>query len=97
MSAAQSAVTEQILAELMTNALEHGASPAHIHAHVTQIRAVVEVTDAAPGRPVIRDAGEEDERGRGLALTAALASRWGVRTSPRGKTVWAEVLLAAHE
>ncbi|WNM29689.1 hypothetical protein RKE30_04385 [Streptomyces sp. Li-HN-5-11] len=43
--------------------------------------------------PVVRDAGCEEDGGRGLVLVAALAEEWG--TAPRagapGKTVWAVV------
>ena len=83
---------QHVLDELVANALEH-ASPAELHLHVTGVRVVIEVTDQAVGRPRPREATQLDERGRGLAVTAGLSSRWGVRTSPRGKTVWAEIML----
>ena len=35
-----------------------------------------------------------DERGRGLMLIDALASRWGVQPRQDGKTVWCELDLA---
>jgi anti-sigma regulatory factor (Ser/Thr protein kinase) len=38
--------------------------------------------------------GDLDERGRGLLLIDALASRWGVQSQPDGKTVWCELDLA---
>jgi hypothetical protein len=83
----------QIISELLANGLEHGRSAAALHVHVTGVRAVVEVTDQALARPILRDADSIDERGRGLALTKALSSRWGVRTGSEGKTVWSEILL----
>ncbi|MFD7293169.1 ATP-binding protein [Streptomyces sp. NPDC059897] len=55
----------------------------------------VEVADAHPGVPVPQDLtrGELAESGRGLAMVAALVTRWGVvvHDAPRtGKTVWFE-------
>ena len=51
----------------------------------------MEVSDGStqPIRP--RIATPADEGGRGLALVDALASHHGVRNSPGGKTVWAEL------
>ncbi|MFC9464955.1 ATP-binding protein [Streptomyces coelicoflavus] len=39
--------------------------------------------------------GAERERGRGLLITDALASRWGTRRVRGGLTVWAEVAVGA--
>ncbi|WP_306320859.1 MULTISPECIES: ATP-binding protein [unclassified Streptomyces] len=55
----------------------------------------VEVSDAHPVPPVPQTphAGELAESGRGLAIVAALVTRWGVvpHDAPRtGKTVWFE-------
>jgi anti-sigma regulatory factor (Ser/Thr protein kinase) len=52
----------------------------------------VEVTDRAPGLPLARDAGADEESGRGLALLDAVVDKWGVETRRGpGKTVWFEV------
>ncbi|MFF4233733.1 ATP-binding protein [Streptomyces sp. NPDC001820] len=52
----------------------------------------VEVSDRAPGLPLARDAGGDEESGRGLALLDAVVDKWGVETRPGpGKTVWFEV------
>jgi PAS domain S-box-containing protein len=83
----------QVVSELLANALEHGRGPAVLHVHVTDVRVVVEVTDQAVARPVRRQPVPGAERGRGLAVTEALSSRWGVRLGPQGKTVWSETLL----
>ncbi|MFZ3557271.1 ATP-binding protein [Streptomyces sp. BH055] len=53
----------------------------------------VEVADAHPVLPEPRDRRELDESGRGLAIVAALVTRWGVapHDAPRtGKTIWFE-------
>ncbi|MEV7090578.1 ATP-binding protein [Streptomyces sp. NPDC093085] len=82
-----------LLSELVTNALRHGSPPGREIA-VTLYRADgvfrVEVEDAGESLPNPRVPGVEDERGRGLALVAALADDWGVtpRRGP-GKRVWA--------
>jgi hypothetical protein len=53
----------------------------------------VSVHDRAPGRPVARDAGDEDEGGRGLELLAGCAKAWGVcgHGPEPGKSVWFEL------
>ena len=83
---------QHVLSELIANALEHGHSEAALHLHVTGVRVVIEVTDQALAKPIVRSALDTDERGRGLAVTEALCSRWGVRFDQSGKTVWAEFL-----
>ncbi len=57
-------------------------------------RVRVDVSDTRGERlPVARDAGGEEDGGRGLVLVAALAKEWGVtsRAGAPGKTVWAVV------
>ncbi|MEV3859895.1 ATP-binding protein [Streptomyces sp. NPDC050095] len=52
----------------------------------------VEVWDPEPRvLPVLRDAGTDDEGGRGLAVVGAAALRWGVVAEAGGKTVWCEM------
>ncbi|MEU9172318.1 ATP-binding protein [Streptomyces sp. NPDC048420] len=55
----------------------------------------VEVADANDGRPEPRQAGPEDEGGRGLTLLQCLAERWGCcpRLHGIGKVNWAELVL----
>ncbi|MEU6081033.1 ATP-binding protein [Streptomyces sp. NPDC047108] len=51
----------------------------------------VEVSDGSPEKPCVRDAGADDEGGRGLALLGAVVDAWGVDPAPDGgKTVWFE-------
>ncbi len=54
----------------------------------------VEVFDADLRLPRIRNAGENDEGGRGLYLVDQLATRWGSRPTHDGKAVWFEVPLS---
>jgi serine/threonine-protein kinase RsbW len=87
------------VSELAANAIAHTASGAAGGVFAVEVsrpadgRAMVAVTDAGgPGEPSLRDADELAEDGRGLALIAALASRWGhYRLDDGGRTVWAEV------
>jgi anti-sigma regulatory factor (Ser/Thr protein kinase) len=87
------------VSELAANAIAHTASGAAGGVFAVEVsrpadgRAMVAVTDAGgPGEPSLRDADELAEDGRGLALVAALASRWGhYRLDDGGRTVWAEV------
>jgi anti-sigma regulatory factor (Ser/Thr protein kinase) len=53
----------------------------------------VSVHDQAPGRPTAREAGDEDEGGRGLELLAGCAKAWGVcgHGPEPGKSVWFEL------
>ncbi|MFE7121204.1 ATP-binding protein [Streptomyces sp. NPDC057654] len=53
----------------------------------------VEVADTAEGWPVVNQAEEGDECGRGLAVVAALADAWGVASYEGGKSVWAELAI----
>ncbi|MBY8879310.1 ATP-binding protein [Actinacidiphila acidipaludis] len=87
-----------LLSELVTNAVRHSRVPGrHVEVRcvLTEAALRVEVSDAGHGVPVLREADDEDESGRGLALVAALAQKWGVlpRLHGIGKTVWCEIAL----
>ena len=53
----------------------------------------VEVFDPDLRLPRLRTARATDEGGRGLYLVEQLATRWGSRPTPEGKTVWFEIPL----
>jgi anti-sigma regulatory factor (Ser/Thr protein kinase) len=62
---------------------------------------VFEVWDTSEDQPVLSEAGDDDEGGRGLFLVDELASRWGSYAltqgqQPRGKVVWAELPVYAR-
>jgi anti-sigma regulatory factor (Ser/Thr protein kinase) len=57
---------------------------------------IFEVWDTSQDEPVLREAGDDDEGGRGLFLVEELASRWGSYPQPRGKVVWAELPVYAR-
>ncbi len=78
--------------ELVTNAVEHAGGEAVLDAVVRPDAIRLEVSDASPTIPQAPDAVDElQERGRGLFLIAALASRWGADRREAGKTVWCEL------
>ena len=95
--------TAQLLvSETVTSSLDHAASDTgsgtlEVGYAVVGRRLRVEVSDdGGPARlrrriGVVRSAG-----GRGLELVRALASRWGVRESSAGRTIWFEVDLSGR-
>lgn len=87
---------ELCVSELLTNALAHLGHGTPVTLRVTgrAARTRVELTDPDPHAwPVLRQATDGDESGRGLALLDALALQWGVLRGPGSKTVWCELEL----
>ncbi|MGW2725108.1 ATP-binding protein [Streptomyces sp. NPDC001492] len=80
-----------IVSELATNAVAHAPGEAlTVALLLTPSDVWVAVIDQGPRCPVeARQAGEDDEHGRGLALVEALASRYGAVPAGRGTAVWA--------
>ncbi|MEU6344753.1 SpoIIE family protein phosphatase [Streptomyces sp. NPDC046977] len=85
---------EQIVGELLANAVLHGAVPIRLRLIRDRVL-VVEVFDNGCSMPRQHKSSSADEAGRGVALAAALSSRFGVRSFPEGKSVWAELELPA--
>ncbi|MDA5284360.1 ATP-binding protein [Streptomyces sp. NPDC054904] len=84
------------VSELVGNVIAHVGEGTPVSLAVTRTpdgRTRVEVGDPDPRVwPVLREAADTDESGRGLAVLDAVAVRWGVRPGPTGgKTVWAEL------
>ena len=81
-----------LVSELVTNAVLHAGSEVEVMVRLTTTAARIEVTDDSVEAVAPRDAGRDDDSGRGLALVGNLARRWGVRPAPAGgKTVWFEI------
>jgi anti-sigma regulatory factor (Ser/Thr protein kinase) len=81
--------------ELVTNAVEHGRGSAQLDAAIQDHVIRLEVSDSSTVVPRPNTGVPDlDERGRGLLLLDALASRWGVQPRSDGKTVWCELDLA---
>jgi anti-sigma regulatory factor (Ser/Thr protein kinase) len=85
---------ELLASELVANAAEHGdGAPISLalRRHTEpggRPGLTCEVTDTSPVMPQCRAPGPDAERGRGLAIVAALAHSSGVRTTGVGKTTW---------
>ncbi|MFF7202222.1 SpoIIE family protein phosphatase [Streptomyces sp. NPDC008141] len=81
--------TKVIVSELVTNAVRHSDGPIHVRLIRHQVL-TCEVSDTDLCSPRLRRARTGDENGRGLSLVAQLSRRWGCRSIPNGKVVWAE-------
>jgi anti-sigma regulatory factor (Ser/Thr protein kinase) len=84
-------VAELLVSELVSNAHEHAGGPAVVDVVVDEQTLRVVVADEDPTLPAPREMAPDAERGRGLMLVAALASRWGATPAARGKSVWFEL------
>lgn len=69
---------ELLVSEVVTNAVVHGRPTVTLEVQVAGPRLRVAVTDCSPCLPVVRDLDLMGTGGRGMALVAALAERWGV-------------------
>jgi anti-sigma regulatory factor (Ser/Thr protein kinase) len=81
-----------LVSELVTNAVIHARSDVEVVLRLRPSRVRVEIIDAATDYIQRRDAASEDQSGRGMALTEALAASWGVDSLVAGKSVWFEVV-----
>jgi anti-sigma regulatory factor (Ser/Thr protein kinase) len=84
-------VAALLVSELVTNAHQHAGGSAVVDAVVDGRALRVEVEDEDPRIPAPQALDLEAERGRGLMLVAALASRWGTALTGHGKSVWFEL------
>lgn len=89
-------VTALLVSELVTNSLRYASGPIGVRLEHRPLddALLVEVSDPLPGEPRVRNAGPDDEGGRGLQLVADSATNWGTRKGRTGKTVWFELPLA---
>jgi hypothetical protein len=79
------------IVELLTGELVSNVAPMTVRAIVGPSAVRVEVADPSPDPPVAPQVDLLAQRGRGLMLLDALASRWGTELTASGKTVWFEV------
>jgi anti-sigma regulatory factor (Ser/Thr protein kinase) len=87
---------ELIAAELISNAILHSLAGETGGKFVITLRTLtgwarVEVADPGVGQWHPRAGGTESDYGRGLAIVAALADKFGHGAGPDGQVVWAEV------
>ncbi|MET8476704.1 SpoIIE family protein phosphatase [Streptomyces clavifer] len=88
--------TELIVSELVTNAVHYGLPPLELRLVLDRVL-MCEVRDASSVSPNLRYARTIDEGGRGLFIVSQLATQWGTRYAPGGKTVWTEQSLPPEQ
>jgi anti-sigma regulatory factor (Ser/Thr protein kinase) len=84
-----------LVSELVTNAIVHARTDVGLYAALIGGIFRVEVTDGNPTMPTQRRTAALAGTGRGLQLIDQIATRWGVRASGAGKTIWFELAYAA--
>ncbi|MFF2644805.1 ATP-binding protein [Streptomyces niveus] len=79
-----------LVSEIVTNAIVHGSADSVSLRLSCDDRAeiLIEVDDHSPGSPEVREAGPDDESGRGMRLVAHFASEWG----RKGTCTWCTVV-----
>ena len=82
---------ELLLSELVTNAVLHAASAPKVAIAVLHDRVHIEIVDHTRQSVAPREAGSDEEGGRGLGIVEALAKAWGTTPLPDGKIVWFDV------
>ncbi|MEW1776764.1 ATP-binding SpoIIE family protein phosphatase [Streptomyces sp. NPDC086777] len=80
-----------VLSELVANAVRFGGGPVTVRLVRAGSRLTCEVGDTGNGRPRLRRGDLLDDGGRGLHVVHKLTTRWGVRWTDTGKSVWAEL------
>lgn len=89
---AEHLIDDAVLAasELATNAVLHAGSSFAVAVRCVGGRVTLAVADSGGGEPVVKEVDpSEAVGGRGMAIVASVAHRWGVRGVPDGKVVWA--------
>jgi hypothetical protein len=85
-------MAELLATELITNAIRYASRP--IELRLLRTRTLIcEVRDDDLYLPILRQADDMDEDGRGLFLVSRLSRRWGVSRTTHGKVVWFELVL----
>ena len=78
------------ISEVVTNAVRHARTAAHMTVSRRRDLVVVEVSDASGNLPVKGPPAPQGPTGRGLLILDQLAQRWGTRRTSAGKVVWFE-------
>ena len=95
---AQLLVSETVTSSLDRSGPDSGSGTLEVGYALDGRRLLVEVSDdGGPARLRRRITGAGPAKGHGLELVQALASRWGVRESAAGRTIWFEVDLTGRD
>jgi anti-sigma regulatory factor (Ser/Thr protein kinase) len=78
-----------VLSELTTNAVLHAGTDVGVKISFHDSVLTLEVSDGSPKLPTCSHFNPTAATGKGLILVEALATEWGVRAEPTGKTIWA--------
>jgi two-component sensor histidine kinase len=83
-----------VITELVANVIDHACTPFTLTVrtggtHGGTVRIAVE--DGSVNVPVEQPHDPYAARGRGLQIVSSVATRWGFKTHPNGKSVWANV------
>lgn len=82
-------LTSEVVANAVTHGSESASATIRLSVDGAEGRLLVEVDDTSFDPPVVRnDPPSGSEHGRGMLLVDALASAWGYRFIPTGKTVY---------
>ncbi|MER6520239.1 ATP-binding protein [Streptomyces sp. NPDC001553] len=89
-------VAEQIVSELVTNAVKHGGGEVTLSMRVTRAAVRLMVRDSGSGQPQPIDPGPEAEGGRGLLIVHLLADERGGESGfdPKTRTAWCSLPLS---
>jgi anti-sigma regulatory factor (Ser/Thr protein kinase) len=80
-----------LVSELATNAVIHAQTEFDVVVDARRDGVRIEVTDVGDGCPSPLHPRLDGDHGRGLALVAGLATRWGVVLRGESKSVWFEL------
>jgi anti-sigma regulatory factor (Ser/Thr protein kinase) len=84
-----------VATELVQNVTQHTDDGGELRLERHDDRVIIEVTDTSSESPQVRASAHRTPGGRGMALVAAVALRWGTRPAvwagQVGKVVWAEL------
>ncbi len=81
--------------ELASNAVDHAGTPFRLTVALLGDRLRIEIADGSLDVPVLQPHDPRAVRGRGLQMVDHLASTWSCTLGTTGKTVAAEISLAA--
>jgi anti-sigma regulatory factor (Ser/Thr protein kinase) len=82
------------ISEVVTNAVRHARTAAHLTVARQRNLLVVELSDQSGNLPVKGPPAPQGPSGRGLLILDQLSRRWGTRRTSSGKVVWFEFDLA---